>query len=291
VSVGNRACPLGVVAAIVFVAIGDAGVAWSDGPPQDAGAEAAAPAATSRSSSDARPAASSCPVGMVDVEGDYCPDLPEQKCIKWVSTAGLRCAEFAKSEGCAAPTLRKHFCMDRFEYPNVSGDNPLVMKNWYEARSLCTSSGKRLCNESEWTLACEGPDRLAYPYGLVRDATACNIDKPPINPHDADLLRVDKRDAEAKRLWQGEPSGARARCISDFGVQDLTGNVDEWVVNEKGKPHQSALKGGYWSWVRGRCRPVTDGHAEDFRYYQIGFRCCADPAAAIASSVAASRRH
>ena len=288
---GNRARPLGVVAAIVFVAVGEARVAWSDGPPQDAGAEAAAPAATTPSSPDPSPATSSCPAGMVDVEGDYCPDLPEQKCIKWVSTPGLRCAEFAKSEECSTPTLRKHFCMDRFEYPNVSGENPLVMKNWYEARSLCASSSKRLCNESEWTLACEGPDRLAYPYGLVRDATACNIDKAPINPHEADLRRVDKRDAETKRLWQGEPSGARTRCISDFGVQDLTGNVDEWVVNEKGKPHQSALKGGYWSWVRGRCRPVTDGHAEDFRYYQIGFRCCADPPAVVAASVEASRRH
>ncbi len=267
------------MAAIVVIGVGHAGVARSDGPGADAGADAGP-----------GPGGAGCPEGTVDVEGDYCPDLPEQKCIRWVSTPGLRCAEFAKSEGCAAPTVRKHFCMDRFEYPNIAGENPLVMKNWYEARTLCTSSGKRLCNESEWTLACEGPERLAYPYGLVRDATACNIDKAPINPHEADLRRVDKRDAEAKRLWQGEPSGSRARCISGYGVQDLTGNVDEWVVNEKGKPHSSGLKGGYWSWVRGRCRPMTDGHAEDFRYYQIGFRCCADPPAVVASSGATSRK-
>ncbi len=223
-----------------------------------------------------------CPVGMVDVEGDYCADLPEQKCIKWVSTPGLRCAAFAKSEACASATVRKHFCMDRFEYPNLPGDKPLVMKNWFEARALCAAagSGKRLCNDSEWTLACEGPERLPYPYGLARDATACNIDKPPINVHEEDLRNVTRRDAEAKRLWQGEPSGTRDRCKSAFGVQDMTGNVDEWVVNEKGKPHKSALKGGYWSWVRGRCRPLTDGHAEDFRYYQIGFRCCSEAAAA-----------
>jgi sulfatase modifying factor 1 len=222
-----------------------------------------------------------CAPGMVEVLGDYCPELPDQRCVRWVTPGNTkgRCAEFAPSEACAVPTVRKHFCMDRFEYPNVSGEKPLVMKNWFEAGAMCGGAGKRLCNDSEWTLACEGPERLPYPYGLARDATACNIDKPPIGVHEEDLRNVMRRDAEAKRLWQGEPSGARDRCKSAFGVQDMTGNVDEWVVNEKGKPHRSALKGGYWSWVRGRCRPLTDGHAEDFRYYQIGFRCCSDAGA------------
>ena len=63
--------------------------------------------------------------------------------------------------------------------------------------------------------------------------------------------------------------------MSPFGVHDMTGNVDEWVVNERGKPYQSALKGGYWSWVRGRCRPSTDGHAEDFGTTRSGFAAAA----------------
>ena len=228
--------------------------------------------------------AGGCGPGMVEVAGDYCPELPEQKCVRWVTPGNTkgRCAEFAPSEACQVPTVRKHFCMDRFEYPNVSGQKPLVMKSWLEASTLCGGAGKRLCNDSEWTLACEGPERLPYPYGLARDATACNIDKPPINVNEEDLRSLARRDAETRRLWQGEPSGARERCKSAFGVQDMTGNVDEWVVNEKGKPHRSALKGGYWSWVRGRCRPLTDGHAEDFRYYQIGFRCCSDAGASAA---------
>jgi hypothetical protein len=56
----------------------------------------------------------------------------------------------------------------------------------------------------------------------------------------------------------------------------MTGNVDEWVVNESGKPYQSGLKGGYWGPVRTRCRPMTTVHGEDFSFYQIGFRCCSD---------------
>jgi hypothetical protein len=56
----------------------------------------------------------------------------------------------------------------------------------------------------------------------------------------------------------------------------MVGNVDEWVVNvsQSGRPHVSALKGGYWGPVRTRCRPMTTGHDVSFRYYQIGLRCC-----------------
>ena len=84
------------------------------------------------------------------------------------------------------------------------------------------------------------------------------------------------RDAEAKRLWQGEPSGSRSSCVSPYGVFDMTGNVDEWVVNESGQPFKSGLKGGYWGPVRDRCRPITTAHGPEFAYYQVGFRCCAD---------------
>src|SRR4029079_10467906 len=88
-----------------------------------------------------------------------------------------------------------------------------------------------------------------------------------------------QRDAEAERLWQGEPSGTRESCVSPYGVHDMTGNVDEWVVNESGKPYKSGLKGGYWGPVRTRCRPMTVAHNEDFSFYQIGFRCCGETGA------------
>ena len=60
----------------------------------------------------------------------------------------------------------------------------------------------------------------------------------------------------------------------------MTGNVDEWVTNEKGKekdkPYVSGLKGGYWGPVRDRCRPMTTDHNQWHTGYQIGFRCCED---------------
>ena len=218
----------------------------------------------------------SCAADMVEVRGTFCPFL-DQVCIKRPLAMSYRCSEYrAPSGSCQTGTSQKHFCIDKYEWPNRAGEPPVVMKNWYEARDACQSIGKRLCTQDEWTLACEGPEHLPYPYGYVRDATACNIDKAAIQVDESALKRPDRRAAEVARLWQGEASGSRPGCKSPFGVFDMTGNVDEWTVNETGNPHKSALKGGYWSWVRGRCRAVTAGHEEDFRYYQIGWRCCGD---------------
>lgn len=220
-----------------------------------------------------------CPGDMIEIAGSYCPDL-DQRCVRWLMTeqGGVeRCAQFAPSGPCKASTQKRHFCIDRFEYPNKQGERPAVMKTWMEAQDICRASGKRLCGDSEWTLACEGKHRLPYPYGRKRDAKACNIDKSLPRVDEKAIADPKRSAAETARLWQGEPSGTRAGCTSSYGVFDMTGNVDEWVVNESGKPYKSASKGGYWGPVRARCRPMTTAHGETFPFYQTGFRCCADP--------------
>jgi sulfatase modifying factor 1 len=218
----------------------------------------------------------SCPAGMVDVEGDYCPYV-EQKCIRWVDPeTKQRCADFEPESTCIGKKVHKHFCIDRFEYPNVAGQKPTVMKDWDEAKATCQGEGKRLCGDSEWTLACEGEERLPYPYGYARSDSACNIDKPHLDVDEKAMADSSRRDAEVARLDQRAPSGSYEACVSPFGAYDMTGNVDEWVVNETGKPYKSGLKGGYWGPVRDRCRPMTIAHNELFEFYQIGFRCCGE---------------
>lgn len=233
----------------------------------------------------------SCPEGMVEVEGDYCPNV-EQKCLKWMDPEGTnprRCTEFAPTGPCQGKTTHKKFCIDRFEWPNKAGENPTIMKTWYEAADACKGVGKRLCGDSEWTLACEGQERLPYPYGHERNSQACNIDKSHPDVNEAAIANPATRAAEIQRLWQGEPSGSRESCVSPYGAFDMTGNVDEWVVNEGGMPYKSGLKGGYWGPVRDRCRPMTTAHNEQFSFYQIGFRCCQDaPSAGKPSSAPAA---
>lgn len=223
-------------------------------------------------------ASSVCPTGMVEVEGDYCPYVA-QRCLRWLDPeTHMRCAEFAPTSDCPVRPRHERFCIDRYEYPDQEGQKPRVMVTWNQAREICGSENKRLCGEAEWTLACEGSERLPYPYGYTRNDAACNIDKPHPAPNERLLANPATRAAEVARLDQRDPSGANAACVSPFGVYDMTGNVDEWVVNARGVPYKSGLKGGYWGPVRDRCRPMTTAHDENFEFYQIGFRCCADTA-------------
>ncbi len=236
-------------------------------------------ATSSRDASDGPPPwAGPCAADMIEITGTYCPDLV-QRCLRQLplEAGGVeRCAEFAPSR-CKTSSVKKHFCIDKYEYPNKQGEKPVVMKTWSEAQDVCRAAGKRLCGDSEWTLACEGSRRVPYPYGRKRDARACNIDKTLPHVNEKAIADPKRSAAEVARLWQGEPSGARPKCVSPYGVFDMTGNVDEWVVNESGKPHKSGSKGGYWGPVRARCRPMTTAHGESFPFYQTGFRCCADP--------------
>ena len=228
-----------------------------------------------------------CRPGMIDVRGNMrtasmMDERQKAVCTKWINRDfPERCAEFDRDKWLAAsrdlPTKPMHFCIDRFEYPNKRGEFPIILVNWFEAKEICEGEGKRLCDEAEWTFACEGEEAMPYPYGYVRDAEACVVDHAWI-PFDAHALgRRDSESAkkELNRLWQGERSGQRPSCKSGFGVYDMIGNVDEWTVaTSPGRP--SILKGGYWGPVRTRCRPSTRAHGEVHVFYQQGLRCCTD---------------
>lgn len=220
-----------------------------------------------------------CPNDMLEVKGDYCP-APEQICQEYISEKRDRCERFKKKVQCVGKPAAKHFCIDRYEYPNEAGRYPTLSITWDEAQDVCSNEGKRLCMAEEWTLACEGSERKPYPFGYVRDASACNFDRAYIMPDNFAYVDSRTRAAEIARVNQSEPSGSRPRCVSDYGVYDMTGNVDEWVINEHGSPEgpefQSGLKGGYWGPVRNRCRPMTTDHNRWHHGYQIGFRCCKD---------------
>jgi sulfatase modifying factor 1 len=264
-----------------------------------------------------------CPAGMVAVQGHMRRDDPmkgriedlqrsDNVCNKWLDLPEAnprRCGEFDRKNWekivATLPTKEmKPYCIDRFEYPNLKGAMPITDVSWPESIALCAKEGKRLCNEDEWTFACEGEEVLPYSYGYVRSDEKCNIDgKHP----DVDEKALDPRDhagPELARLWNGESIGARPACVSPFGVYDMTGNVDEWavtmsknfretkqvpekgpkgepVLDDEGKPKlkkvetwPSIFKGGYWSKVRNQCRPSTRAHGGEYSFYQQAFRCC-----------------
>jgi sulfatase modifying factor 1 len=225
------------------------------------------PAPQDSRAGNAAPPASVCPTGMVLVAGDYCPKV-RQACLRWVDPPGpyqdFRCAEYAPSE-CLAAREPKRFCIDVEEYVRPDEALPLAHQSWKSAGAICGSMNKRLCLESEWQLACEGEEMRPYPYGLVRDSAACNIDRMDLGMPENGL-----NDLRA-------PVTEYPRCLSPFGVHDMSGNVEEWATLDHGiAPQRSTMKGAWWLPGKNNCRAATLGHGEAYEGPQVGVRCCMD---------------
>lgn len=247
-----------------------------------------------------------CPADMVLVAGDYCPALVhtclehhaeyvrEQQRLEQLREQGKavgrsnvaeRCLRFEQPSRCVSRRRRPmRFCMDRYEWPNQKGAIPRVLTSWTQARQLCRDVGKRLCTEHEFNFACEGEQLLPYAYGYVRDASKCSIDRPYVRAstrlmHYEACQQDPTCRQELAAVDQRVPAGAMPGCVSPFGVYDLNGNVDEWVMRVgQEAPSRSGLKGGWWGPLRNRCRPMTKFHKESDYGYGIGLRCCKNAA-------------
>ncbi len=193
-------------------------------------------------------------------------------------------------------------CIDRWEAPNVAGRQPLVMFTFDEAEAWCGARDKRLCFDDEWRSACGGAADLAYPYGAQRVPGRCNDDRtwraytqallngwpaaassPTVESLEALMQSVRERGANAAAdhvmaLYQGTAAGDRPGCVSEAGVEDLVGNVEEWARRRdggSGAQFSGALVGRYWAESR-TCQSRVTVHGNAFRFYEIGFRCCRD---------------
>lgn len=201
----------------------------------------------------------SCPNEMKHVQDLYCANL-EQTCIEWIDKK--RCKIFSHESKCIGSEIELNYCIDTEESHNLFGF-PLTDITWNQANKMCKSWDKRLCKENEWTQACEGPERLPYPYGYERNSSLCNID------HKAYIK--DKKLVNESVNIKDYPE-----CLSPYNVHDMAGNVDEAVVSNGGTKYQSVFKGGFWGFVRNACRPKTSEHFEEYADTQTGFRCCKD---------------
>jgi len=206
-----------------------------------------------------------------------------------------------RARGCPRNMVRVGaFCIDRYEAPNRKGAKPLAMQSANDAQAWCSAHHKRLCTEDEWQAACEGDDKRAYPYGAEHVDERCNDDKPWKTVDEGVLARwpAPEAQAHAKELYQAAPSGSRRKCVTEGGVYDMTGNLEEWVVRTREHPNDwpYLLAGCYWSGCYGggkpTCRSTNSAHGPEFRFYETGFRCCADaPAAKPAASAASHEKH
>jgi formylglycine-generating enzyme len=243
-----------------------------------------------------------CQPGMLPVVGNFLVNAKgkddddevhlaqNRACSLWRSgdhgTSG-RCDAFDRDKWSEAKsklsTKPLQVCIDRYEFPNHYGEYPLVIAMFSEAEGYCKAAGKRLCTESEWTFACEGEEGVPFPYGYERDKQICNIDVFGGMPDDDTLApRTTAHTAYGiDSVFRGKRAGESPKCVSPFGAEDMTGNVDEWTRTVRNWGYKMIMKGGHWGPMRQRCRPQTRGHGPRYVRWDQGFRCCKDhPSAA-----------
>jgi sulfatase modifying factor 1 len=237
--------------------------------------------------------ASACPSDMVEIKGEYCPNL-QIECLYNVDLDGTRhypgdinkaCGEYKNPSNCLSDTVSMHFCIDRYEWPNKAGTVPQDWMTYFDAEKAVKSVGKRICTHKEWTLAAEGPNRHPLPYGDgFHRSRLCNFDNP--NPG-IDVFNSKSPNDETSQKLRAllVPSGSMKDCVSDFGVHDMSGNIDEWVVNESSQDMclnktsgncRTGLMGGHIWHVRNASRPMTTAHGAGFSWYETGARACKD---------------
>jgi formylglycine-generating enzyme required for sulfatase activity len=185
-------------------------------------------------------------------------------------------------------SLCTHGRKDKQEYP-------INCVTWRQAERYCSSMDKRLPTEAEWELAALGAVPHAYPWGDEEPTPA------HVNACNGECVAWAK---EKGLTWPGlaagddgyptlAPVGQFPRGNTASGLQDLAGNVAEWVEdgyapypesaveNPRGMPRadRRVVRGGAWnsSYARAfrpfvrRAEPFTRATAE------IGFRCASKP--------------
>jgi formylglycine-generating enzyme required for sulfatase activity len=294
--------------------------AFSGNKKSDASSTPSASAATSASAAPAPPM--TCPEGMLPVPGGqfymgsddgldnekpshhvmlspFCIDQFEVTLAKYKECSDRgACKRAGTTNEWAGITKHEQQVFDPLcnaHDPDGKAKHPVNCVDWDMASHYCeTQVGGRLPTEAEWEFAARGSDGRKYPWGDEIPSAA------HLNGCGLECLAWGKKNKiEETAMYQADdrfpntaPVGSFPQGKSRYGLQDVVGNVWEWVGDwhapypkstaemprdPKGPAsgEERVIRGGSWNaadpaWVRPTFR-FKDVPTK--RSYGIGFRC------------------
>jgi len=266
------------------------------------------------------PDAGPCPVGMVQVPGgkffmgsddkkDFDFEKPAHNvtlspfCIDQYEVTTKKYLECSQSGACRrastendwegiTPAEKKIFDpLCNIREVGARGEHPINCIEWKQASEYCLANDARLPTEAEWEYATRGSDGRRYPWGdtwpTAEHLNACGTECLEWGKQNGNHMEAMYKASDG--FPTTAPVGSFPKGKSPFGVEDVVGNVWEWVADNyapytaeaeenptgprEGK--ERVIRGGAWngsmeSWVR----PTFRFHAAPTqKSYGIGFRC------------------
>ena len=129
----------------------------------------------------------------------------EQQGFLWVYDG----ATWTKGEG--ASWRHPHGPQDQV---NDKAQHPVTGTSWYDSIAFCRWAGVRLPSEAEWEKGARGTDGRIYPWG----------NEPPAPEH-GNFGGI---------IGDTTPVGMYPKGASPYGIQDMAGNVREWLQTQWG---------------------------------------------------------
>ncbi|MEO8875632.1 MAG: SUMF1/EgtB/PvdO family nonheme iron enzyme, partial [Polyangiaceae bacterium] len=263
-----------------------------------------------------------CPTGMVPIPGGqfflgsddgepaekpahavvlrpYCIDRYEVSVAQYIDCSERGHCKRASStnewDGITAKERETYDPLCNIRQPATRSTHPVNCVTWEMSAIFCHDIGKRLPTEAEWEFAARGSDGRKYPWGddapTGGHLNACGPECVAWGKeHGVSFTAMyDVND----HFPNTSPVGSFPAGASRFGVEDVVGNVWEWVndwygpykagkIGEpehdpKGPPDgkQRVIRGGAWNsenpnWLRPSFRYRDTPGKESFG---IGFRC------------------
>lgn len=199
------------------------------------------------------------------------PARPSTLAAFWIDRTEVTVGAYracVSAAACDSPARTSAACT----YDAGDPDLPVACVHWRDADAYCRFAGKRLPTEREWEYAARGGLSAPFPWG---SSISCQNAVTLVND-------VSAKTCAARPARVGtHPLGA-----SLFGVQDMSGNVEEWTADWYVESHGPAaaragsahvLRGGGWLSPPSQSRTTSrDWGSAVEAGANVGFRCAKD---------------